>query len=373
MDWIRRKASEAKEWAGNQVRGAYRAASETVSGVRDWAGEKVSQATEAAGELYDGARAGLTSVVDKVTQTASDAYEWGSHQVDRAADAAGDLYNGARAGLSRVGGAAAEAFQNDSSILGPAKYANPLYWGGKGLEYAGKGLKWVGDRADEAVAFYDQEAKSGHHNGFTRGVMGAASGLAGFGGGLADGVGSLAEWAGKVQQGDKKTLQDTASTVRSVGEGVAYLDGKAREGLGTLVEGAGEALDSDLLRRAGGSYADLGRTEQSLASQETRRVVDTFGQAGTHYLARVGEMEGRAVRAAGDLVGSEALRGAGDIVERQSQAVQRRTENGLTRQIDGFVEGRLQEYREHGAYAITRDITRVGGEIASLVVAPEAV
>jgi hypothetical protein len=256
------------------------------------------------------------------------------------------------------------------------KRSTPLYGAGVALEYAGKGVKWVGEKMNQGADALDKKVESSGspliRNPQTEQSLGIVSGTLGFAGGLVEGVGSIADWSGRMAQGDGKTLKDTGQTLKKVGEGAAYIHGKAVEVAGKQVESVGGALDSDILKRTGRGVQGMGTAEQGLASDSTRKTLDTAGEAGLHYMGKVAQKEGQVIKWVGDKTGSETLSNAGGQTEVGGNLVSRMTQdNPLVKAVDKAAAEREKEYREHGNYAVSRDTTRAALEIASIFVAPE--
>lgn len=347
------------DWIHSKVQSASQAVSSATGTVTRKAGAVLDSAKSSAHELYDQGKAALTRVERSVTTTVGTA-------VEDAKQTAHDLYDRGKAGLSQVSG----ALRDDSNVQGKLKYVNPMFYTGKATELAGEGVKLLGHGLNSGAEFLDKHSKDIPE--VLKPQAGVISGALGFAGSLTEGVGTMASWAGRVTQGDTKTLDDTGQTLKKVGEGAAYIDGKARSAVGSAVEWVGEKTDSQTIQGAGQWYRRVGEAEANLAGEDTKKVLDNVGQAAVHYGARVGEAEGGLVKWVGDKTGSQTLQDAGGQLQSNAKAVADSNANGLTRGIDKAVDERLTEYKENGSYAVTRDVTRVAGEIASLVVAPEA-
>jgi hypothetical protein len=309
-----------------------------------------------------------------------------------------ELYDSAGTGLTSVkeylqskSSPTEEGKVDERAVMADAiKRSNPLYNAGVALEYVGKGVKWVGEKMNQGADALDKKVESSGspliRNPQTEQSLGIVSGTLGFAGGLVEGVGSIADWSGRMVQGDGKTLKDTGQTLKKVGEGAAYIHGKAVEVAGKQVEGVGAALDSDILKRAGRGVQGMGTAEQSLASDgtrktldtageaglHTRKTLDTAGEAGLHYMGKVAQKEGQAIKWVGDKTGSVTLSNAGGQTEIGGNLVSQMTEdNPLVKAVDKAAAERAKEYREHGNYAVSRDTTRAALEVASIFIAPE--
>ena len=347
------------DWLHSTYQSASNAVGSATQTVTRNAGAVLDSAKSSAHALYDQGKATLTRVESSVSTAVGSA-------VDGAKQTAHDLYDRGKAGLSQVG----DALRDDSNIYGNLKYANPMFYAGKATELAGEGVKLVGHGLNQGVEFLDQHSKDLPEA--LKPQAGMVAGVLGFAGSLTEGVGSMASWAGRVTQGDTKTLKDTGHTIQKVAEGAAYIDGKGRQVVGSAVEWIGEKTDSQTIKDAGQWYRGVGEAEANLAGADTKKVLDNVGQAAVHYTAKVGEAEGSLVQWVGDKTGSQTLQDAGGQMQTNAKAVADANANGLTQGLDKAVDGRLTEYKENGSYAVTRDVTRVAGEIASLVVAPEA-
>gem|GEM_PF-6191541 len=348
-DWVSKKASEAGNWASKK-------ASEAGSYVSNKAGETKKALVNGASELYHSAGGTLTNVKEYVSEKAGQAEGLMSEKATQ-------ITNWAQS--------------DDSNVMGNLKYANPMYYTGKATEYAGKGVKWVGEKINDGAGAIDKAVTGTDsrlvNNPIVGRTLGTISGTLGFAGGLVEGVGSLVDYGGRMQQGDRKTIDSTINTAKSIGEGAAYIQGKYHEGMGTLVEKTGDVIGSDTIKTVGKGVQNLGQTEQSLASDKTKRVLDNVGEAGIHYAGRLAEKEGHAVKWVGDAVGSDTVRKIGDQIGQGAEIMKKTTENNaIVGAIDKAADEKLKEYEEHGDYAVSRDSTRAVLEVASLVIAPEA-
>ncbi|MGV8121638.1 MAG: hypothetical protein AB2L14_17905 [Candidatus Xenobiia bacterium LiM19] len=359
-DWVSEKASKAGNWASEK-------ASQAGSFVSDKAGEAKKALVNGASELYQSAGSTLTNVKDYVSEKAGQAGDYVSEKAGQAGNYVSE----------KATQAANWAKSDDSNVMGTLKYANPMYYTGKATEYAGKGVKWAGEKINDGAGAIDKAVNSTDsrlvNNPIVGRTLGTISGTLGFAGGLVEGVGSLVDYGGRIQQGDKKTIDSTISTGKSIGEGAAYIQGKYHEGMGTLVEKTGDLLGSDTIKTVGKGVQGLGQTEQSLASDKTKRVLDNVGEAGIHYAGHLAEKEGQAFKWVGDTVGSDTVSKVGNQIGQGADIMKKTTENNaLVSAIDKAVDEKAKEYREHGDYAVSRDSTRAVLEVASLVVAPEA-
>lgn len=354
------------DWLHNTYQAASNAVGSATQTVARKTGAIVDSAKASAQDLYSQGKATFTKVEQAVTTKAREVGDTVGAAVDGAKQTASDLYDRGKAGLSQVG----DALRDDSNVYGKLKYANPMFYTGKATELVGEGVKMVGHGLNQGVEFLDKHSKDIPEP--LKAQAGMVAGALGFAGSLTEGVGGMASWAGRMTQGDTKTIEDTGNTVKKVGEGLAYIDGKGRQAVGSAVEWVGGKADSQMLQGAGKWYRSLGEAEANLAGDDTKKVLDNVGQAAVHYTAKVGEAEGSAVKWVGDKTGSQTLQDVGGQIQSNARTIADDNANGLTRGIDKAVDGRLTEYKENGSYAVPRDVTRVAGEIASLVVAPEA-
>ena len=359
-DWVSEKASKAGNWASEK-------ASEAGNYVSNKAGEAKKSLINGASELYQSAGSTLTNVKDYVSEKAGQAGDYVSEKAGQAGDYVSE----------KAAQAADWAKSDDSNVMGNLKYANPMYYTGKATEYAGKGVKWAGEKINDGAGAIDKAVNSTDsklvNNPIVGRTLGTISGTLGFAGGLVEGVGSLVDYGGRMQQGDKKTIDSTINTAKSIGEGAAYIQGKYHEGMGTLVEKTGDVLGSDTIKTVGKGVQGLGQTEQSLASDKTKKVLDSVGETGIHYAGHLAEKEGQAFKWLGNTVGSDTVSKVGDQIGQGADIMKKTTENNaLVSAIDKAVDEKAKEYKEHGDYAVSRDSTRAVLEVASLVVAPEA-
>ena len=257
---------------------------------------------------------------------------------------------------------------------------NPLSYvtGGKGIEIGGSLLKQAGAALTGGATGLDEMVEGSdsklYNNPIVGSNLGRASGILGFAGSTLEGVGGMAEWGGKMLQGDQKTLNDTGNSLKALGEAGIYSNGKSNEAVGSFLGQTGERLNIQALQTFGQNMQQVGKKEQGLASDGTKKKMDTYIGTGNHLYGHIQDSSGGALELLGKTTGNNNLSNIGNNIRLEGKNTQTGTENNiLVNKIDQAISDKGKEYSEHGDYAISRDATRAVLEIGSAVVSPEAV
>lgn len=223
----------------------------------------------------------------------------------------------------------------------------PLRAAGEISELAGQGANWLGKQASQAGDFLD--SKHDQIPTALKPFAAVGSGISHLVGGTSQLVGSALEGGGRLLQGNKESWQSVGNALQKGWEGIAYTGGRG-------LEATGHALGSEKLEKAGQGLS-------SYASPETKRTLDEAGEAAVHYGSQAGALASHGIERGANALGldgvAERARGVGDTLDKKTAA----TENGLTRDVDGFVSDRLKKYGEDPAYFLTRDATEVVGAL----------
>ncbi len=248
----------------------------------------------------------------------------------------------------------------------------PLGIQGRLGEAAGTVLKTSADGLHQLTETLDANA---HRVPTTqaRTALGMVSGTLGFASSTFDGLGSAAQTTGRLTRGDKQTWTSALGKARGLGEAYSYVAGSTNVAAGRGLESLGQKTGVGALSSLGEKTRRVGNSQQALAGERTRGVVDQLANTGLHYSARVAELQNRAEGSALDRVGLDRAAGYLRSEAEDQKQLGDKTRTGLSDALDQAARDRVSEYRsEGGDYAASRDLTRAAWEIGTIVFAPES-
>ncbi len=236
----------------------------------------------------------------------------------------------------------------------------------------GETVQGAGQALNGAAGWLEEQGKKTPLDTASAIKVGVAVGALGFAGDFVEGLGAAEKFSGELLQGDPQALAVVGGVVRGAADGVALVGGASLTNVGVATTLAGQALGNDVLSATGRGLEDAGEAVTGLASPQSRAALTEVGLAGVHYAGRFDEWAGDRLTETGRSVGNDSLIGAGQALSLGGKLLQEAAPaNDLVKGVDGFVDDRLQEYRQDGPLAVSRDVTRIGLEVGSLFVGPE--
>ncbi|MBI4486118.1 MAG: hypothetical protein HY655_08925 [Acidobacteria bacterium] len=152
----------------------------------------------------------------------------------------------------------------------------------------------------------------------------------------------------------------------------AYAGGSVLVTAGEQLQDLGGAWGVGPLQQAGRAVADLGRAEQSLATEEQRRFVQVSTEAEAYVVGLGFSSLGQALEDLGAATGWAGLMESGQGLQTAGRNIQEATSgNPLVAALQDAVAERGREYEEDSWFAVPRDVTRALLEVASFFVGPE--